>query len=76
MFFSGFMFPIASMPPLVQKLTYVIPLRYYITIARGIFLKGAGWPELRWEAGILVVYGAIILSLATLFFRRQLRGAA
>jgi len=76
MFFSGFMFPIASMPPVVQKLTYLIPLRYYITIARGIFLKGAGWPELRWEAGILVVYGAIILSLATLFFRRQLRGAA
>jgi len=76
MFFSGFMFPIASMPPLVQKLTYLIPLRYYITIARGIFLKGAGWSELRWEAGILVVYGAIILSLATLFFRRQLRGAA
>ncbi len=76
MFFSGFMFPIASMPPLVQKFTYLIPLRYYITISRGIFLKGAGWSELRWEAGILVVYGAIILSLATLFFRRQLRGAA
>jgi drug efflux transport system permease protein len=76
MFFSGFMFPIASMPPLVQKFTYLIPLRYYIAIARGIFLKGAGFTELRDEAAILVVYGVVILSLATLFFRRQLRGAS
>ena len=73
MFFSGFMFPIASMPPLVQKLTYMIPLRYYITIARGIFLKGAGWAELKDEAAILLVYGVIILSLATVFFRKQIR---
>lgn len=73
MFFSGFMFPIASMPPLVQKLTYLIPLRYYIAISRGIFLKGAGWAELRDEAAILFVYGIVILSLATTFFRKQIR---
>ncbi len=73
MFFSGFMFPIASMPPLVQKLTYIIPLRYYITIARGIFLKGAGWAELKDEAGILLVYGIVILTVASLSFRKQVR---
>jgi len=73
MFFSGFMFPISSMPPVVQKLTYVIPLRYYIGIVRGIFLKGAGWAELRDEAAILLAYGVIILTLATLFFRKQVR---
>ena len=73
MFFSGFMFPIASMPPLVQKLTYIIPLRYYITIVRGIFLKGVGWAELRDEAAILLVYGVVILGLATTFFRKQVR---
>jgi ABC-2 type transport system permease protein len=73
MFFSGFMFPIASMPPVVQKLTYVIPLRYYIAIVRGIFLKGVGWAELRDEAAILLVYGIIILALATAFFRKQVR---
>jgi ABC-2 type transport system permease protein len=73
LFFSGFMFPIASMPPLVQKITYVIPLRYYITIARGIFLKGVGWAELRDEAGILLVYGIVILGLATVFFRKRIR---
>jgi ABC-2 type transport system permease protein len=73
MFFSGFMFPIASMPPLVQKLTYVIPLRYYITIVRGIFLKGVGWMELYDEAAILLVYGILILALATAFFRKQVQ---
>jgi ABC-2 type transport system permease protein len=73
MFFSGFMFPIASMPPVVQKLTYLIPLRYYISISRGIFLKGAGWAELKDEATLLAVYGVVILSLATTFFRKQIR---
>ena len=73
MFFSGFMFPIASMPPLVQTFTYIIPLRYYITIARGIFLKGAGWTELKDEAGILLVYGILILTVASLSFRKQVR---
>jgi len=73
MFFSGFMFPISSMPPVVQKLTYVIPLRYFIAIVRGIFLKGVGWTELRDEATILFVYGIVILALATAFFRKQVR---
>jgi ABC-2 type transport system permease protein len=73
MFFSGFMFPISSMPPLVQQMTYVIPLRYYIGVARGIFLKGAGWAELRDEAFILAVYGIVIMGLATAFFRKQVR---
>jgi ABC-2 type transport system permease protein len=73
MFFSGFMFPIASMPPLVQKLTYLIPLRYYITIVRGIFLKGVGWEVLKGEAGILFVYGMVILGIASLTFRKQIK---
>ncbi|MEO6028805.1 MAG: ABC transporter permease [Candidatus Binatia bacterium] len=73
MFFSGFMFPIASMPPVVQKLTYLIPLRYYITISRGIFLKGAGWAELKDEAAMLLIYGVVILGMATSFFRKQIR---
>jgi ABC-2 type transport system permease protein len=73
MFFSGFMFPIASMPPVVQTLTYIVPLRYYITIVRGIFLKGVGWPALKDEAAILFVYGIVILGLATLMFRKQVK---
>jgi ABC-2 type transport system permease protein len=73
MFFSGFMFPIASMPPVVQKLTYVVPLRYYISIVRGIFLKGVGWSALKDEAAILLVYGVLILGLATVTFRKQVK---
>jgi ABC-2 type transport system permease protein len=73
MFFSGFMFPIASMPPVVQKLTYIVPLRYYISIVRGIFLKGVGWSALKDEAAILLVYGVLILGLATLTFRKQVK---
>lgn len=72
-FFSGFIFPIASMPPLVQKFTYVIPLRYYITIVRGIFLKGVGWEGLKGEAAILLAYGVVILGLASLTFRKQIK---
>ncbi|HEY2386523.1 MAG TPA: ABC transporter permease [Candidatus Binatia bacterium] len=72
LFFSGFIFPIASMPPLVQKLTYVVPLRYYITIVRGIFLKGVGWTELRVDAAILLLFGIVILSSATRLFRKQI----
>jgi ABC-2 type transport system permease protein len=73
MFFSGFMFPIASMPRVVQKLTYIVPLRYYITIVRGIFLKGVGWWALKDEAAILVVFGVVILTVASLTFRKQVR---
>ena len=65
--------PEGTKPPLVQKFTYIIPLRYFITITRGIFLKGAGWAELKGEASILLVYGVVILTLASLTFRKQIR---
>lgn len=47
---SGFMFPIANMPRIIQALTYLNPLRYFLVVIRGIFLKGVGtavlWPQL------------------------------
>jgi ABC-2 type transport system permease protein len=64
---SGFVFPIASMPPIVQAFTYVVPARYFMVISRGIFLKGAGladlWPEI-WPLTLLAVglLGASILT--------------
>lgn len=73
LFFSGFMFPIASMPPFVQQLTYLIPMRYYITIVRGIFLKGIGLDTLYDEAIVLLAYGVAILAVASLTFRKQIR---
>lgn len=60
---SGFFIPIDNMPSVVQKLTYLNPLRYYMTIVRGIMMKGAGLESLRFEALALV-----IISLATFSF--------
>ncbi len=65
-FLSGFVFPIENMPAVVQPVTYLIPLRYFLIILRGIFLKGVGletfWPE----ALALLGWGVGILTLATL----------
>lgn len=72
MLLSGFAFPIANMPPAVQYATYLNPLRYYLIIIRGIFLKGVGsaslWPEL---LGLFIL-GAIILIIAVQRFRKTL----
>ncbi|MEK7243987.1 MAG: ABC transporter permease, partial [Thermodesulfobacteriota bacterium] len=62
---SGFVFPIANMPEVVQWLTYLNPLRYFLVIIRGIFLKGVGlhilWPQYVALAvlGIMVFTGAV-----------------
>lgn len=69
---SGFMFPIANMPEIVQWLTYLNPLRYFLVIIRGIFLKGVGtailWPQMT----ALAVMGVITLWLASKRFRKTL----
>jgi ABC-2 type transport system permease protein len=69
---SGFMFPIANMPPLVQYLTYANPLRYFLVILRGIFLKGAGpatlWPQM----AALLVMGLVTLFFTTRRFRKTM----
>ena len=69
---SGFMFPIANMPQVIQWLTYVNPLRYFLVIIRGIFLKGIG-PEVLWPQMIgLAVLGVATLWLATKRFQKTL----
>jgi ABC-2 type transport system permease protein len=69
---SGFMFDIASMPRLLQGVTFLIPARYFVTVTRGIFLKGVG-PEVLWpQAVAMLVYAVIGLGLATRFFRKEL----
>jgi ABC-2 type transport system permease protein len=69
---SGFIFPIANMPVPVQWLTYVNPLRYFLVIIRGIFLKGVGvsvlWPQM----AALALLGTVTLFLATHAFRKTL----
>jgi ABC-2 type transport system permease protein len=68
---SGFIFPIASMPPLLQLVTYAVPARYFIVALRGIVLKGVG-PAVFWEDVVaLVAFAVVILALASLRLRRQ-----
>jgi ABC-2 type transport system permease protein len=71
-FLSGFAFPIQNMPRVFQLLTYLVPLRYYVLILRGVFLKGVGFAVLWPEALALVSLGTTILVIARLRFRRQL----
>jgi ABC-2 type transport system permease protein len=66
MYLSGFVFPIENMPDLIQPVTYLIPLRYFVVILRGIFLKGVGLETLWPQALALFVWGAVVLSLAVM----------
>jgi len=69
---SGFVFPIENMPRFFQWLTAVIPLRYYLVIIRGIFLKGVGFEALYDETLILVILAVAINLFSVLRFRRRL----
>lgn len=69
--FSGFLFPIESMPAVVRGYTYVFPARYFMDIARGISLKGLGLERLWPQAAILLAYGATLLVVASVIFARK-----
>ena len=63
-YLSGFVFPIENMPAWIQSLTYLIPLRYFLVIVRGIFLKGIGLEILWPQALALFAWGCAVLTLA------------
>ena len=69
---SGFIFPIANMPVIVQYITYINPLRYYLVILRGIFLKGVGFTILWPQILALFLIGTIILTVSSLRFHKTL----
>jgi ABC-2 type transport system permease protein len=71
-FLSGFVFPIENMPAVIQPITYLIPLRYFLVILRGIFLKGVGLEILWPDALALLAWGVGILVLATLRSSKRL----
>ncbi len=72
MFFSGFIVPIANMPVWIQSLSYLIPLRYFLEIVRGIFLKGTDLRQLWPQTLALAVFGVTILALSITRFRKTL----
>jgi ABC-2 type transport system permease protein len=70
-YLSGFTFPIENMPVVIQWVTYLIPLRYFLVIVRGVFLKGVGlevlWPQLL----ALIGWGTAMVGLAVLRSRKR-----
>jgi len=71
-FLSGTMVPIANMPSFLQWLTYLSPLRYYVTATLGIFLKGVGLDILWPQALALTVFGLVLLGVSTIRLRQNL----
>jgi ABC-2 type transport system permease protein len=71
-FLSGFMFPIASMPKALQLISNVIPLTHFLIIDRGIVLKGNSIEILMPQVTALAIFGAFILTLAIIRFRKRL----
>jgi len=73
MLLSGFLFPIENMPEVIQGITYVMPLRYFLVIIRGILLKGVGMAILWPQALALAGFGASIFLASLWAFRRGTR---
>ena len=69
---SGFVFPIANMPAVIQALTYLNPFRYILVIIRGIFLKGVGLEVLWPQYLALTLLGLAVFSAAVLRFHKRL----
>ena len=69
---SGFLFDIASMPPVLKGVTFLVPARYFVTVTRGVFLKGVGLEVLWPQAVLMALYAALGLALATRAFRKEL----
>jgi ABC-2 type transport system permease protein len=71
-YLSGFIFPIENMPQWIQWVTYAIPLRYFLVIVRGIFLKGVGFEILWPQIAALLTCGLVLIALATLRSSKRL----
>ncbi len=74
MLLSGFIFPIENMPAPIQALTFLMPVRYFLTIIRGILLKGIGLEILWPQALALAGFGAGIFAASLALFRAQTKG--
>ena len=70
---SGFIFPISSMPPFLQIVTYAVPARYFLRALRAIVLKGAGLETFWTDLAALTGFGAAVLTPAAVRLRRQWR---
>jgi len=72
LFLSGFFFPLEAMPLVLQWISYVLPLRYYLVIIRSLLLKGTSVAALQNEIIALVIFGIVLMSAAAVRFRKRL----
>lgn len=72
MFLSGMLFPLEGMNPFFQGISYVIPLRYFLKVTRGVMLRGAGLENLSLEFIALTVFAVLMLLVASLRFKKTL----
>ncbi len=68
---SGFIFPIRSMPPVIQAITYAVPARYFLVALRGVILKGAGLAPYWRDVGFLALYAVLVMGAAYLRLTRR-----
>ena len=72
LFLSGFFFPLEAMPKFLQWVSYFFPLRYYLVIIRSLLLKDIAMSALRTDIFALVIFGVVLMTLASLRFRKRL----
>lgn len=72
LFLSGFFFPLEAMPKILQWVSYLMPLRYYLVIIRSLLVKGVGFAAVKDEVLALTVFGVAIMTIAALRFRKRL----
>lgn len=70
--FSGFAFPITSIPPIVRWLTYLDPLRYFEVVLRSVYLKGVGLSVLWPQMVAMAIFAPVLLTISVLRFRKSL----
>jgi ABC-2 type transport system permease protein len=69
---SDFMYAVSNMPAPIQGITYLVPARYFVGALKGIYLKGIGLEVIALEAGLLAVFGVVVVTLATVKFKKAL----
>jgi ABC-2 type transport system permease protein len=69
---SGFMFAISNMPTPLQIVTHIVPARYFVTISKGIFMKGSTFESLLLETALLTLFGVVVFAAAVKKFRKRI----
>ena len=72
LFLSGFFFPLEAMPQVLQWISYLIPLRYYLVVIRSLLLKDIGLSAIGGDVIALAVFGLLLMTAASMRFRKRL----